>query len=317
MLRYFIFLIGFLVVFSCNTSPKGITIEKVDDPNIYARLISKNDNANRPLVILVPGSGNSFIKNEILFGLVDHGYDMLSIAYKGVKKLPKKIEHVPLEYLEKIVLWSKSNFPNRKIVILGISKGAEYSLAFASHYDLIDGLICYTPSAFILPNHVELKQNEVQKSSWSFDGKEIPFATLKPFDDKAGKIVYKKYIDPIFENVKQIETSRIKVENIKCDLLLLTGKDDMVWPASKMADLIIDTIKNKGQNNLVKHVAYQNCGHQFVWFDDKVPSSAPQYQSLNLTGIKKHKFLFGGTKEGTTQAMINSRDEVFKFLEKF
>ena len=39
-------------------------------------------------------------------------------------------------------------------------------------------------------------------------------------------------------------------------------------------------------------------------------------QSTNLTGIKKHKFLFGGTKEATYRAMIDSRLAVIDFLEE-
>ena len=75
--------------------------------------------------MVVPGSGGSYLPDKYLFGLVQSGFDVLSTAYIGKKGLPSKIEHVPLEYLERILITVKERFPNRKIVLLGISKGAE------------------------------------------------------------------------------------------------------------------------------------------------------------------------------------------------
>ena len=305
-----------LLILTCSKNPEGITVDTIDSDTIYSKLISKPENLERPLVIVIPGSGGNYMPDKYLFGLVESGYDVLSIAYVGKKKLPKAIELVPLEYLENVVLWSKNRFSKRKIVLLSISKGAEYALTFASHFNLVDGIICYSPSAFVLPNHVTLDKTELQKSSWTFEGKEIPFAALKPFDDKAGMLTYKKYIDPIFSDGKQLNKSRIKVEAIKCNLLLLTGEDDLVWPATKMAHVIQSEIEKSNSSISVNHISYKKCGHQFVWFDKKDPEYKPEYQSMNITGIKKHKFLFGGTKEATIKAMVNSRNAVLDFLNK-
>ena len=314
MKKYF-FITWIILIIGCSSKPEGISTETIGANDISAKLISKANNSTRPLLIVVPGSGGSFIPSEKLFGLVLSGYDVLSIAYFGEKNLPKMIELIPLEYLQKVVLWSKSKFSGRKIVLLGISKGAEYSLAFASNFDLIDGLICYSPSSFILPNHIGLQDEGMQKSSWSLNGKELPFAELKSFNDKAGKIIYKKYIDLIFGNREQMMKSRIKVENIKCNLLLLSGKEDLVWPSSKMASMLKTEAEKSDEEYKVKQISYENCGHQFVWFDEKEPKTRTEYQSMNLTGIKKHKFLYGGTHEGTIRAMVNSRNEVISFLK--
>ena len=61
----------------------------------------------------------------------------------------------------------------------------------------------------------------------AINGVEIPFASLADFDDKAGKITYKKYIEPVFEDEEQLKRSRIKVENINCDLLLLFTEESI------------------------------------------------------------------------------------------
>ncbi len=314
--NYLLIIIGIISI-SCSDTPDGMTLEKIPSKDIVAKLLSRPENLQAPLVIVVPGSGGSFIPNKTLFGLTESGYDVLSIAYFGERNLPKKMEKIPLEYLEKVVLWSKNKFPKRKIILLGISKGAEYSLAFASYFDLVDGVIAYTPSAFVLPNHIDVKENEPLVSSWTLQGKEVPFASIDRFTDKAGKIVYKKYIDPIFENIAVMEQSRIKVENIHCNVLLLTGEDDWIWPASQMADYMKTTFEKENTPYTMDHISYQDCGHQFLWFDDTIPTERAEYQSTNLTGIKKHKFLYGGTQEGTLKAMVASRKAVVAFLDAY
>lgn len=314
-MKKYLLLIMYILISGCENVPEAISVDIINTTGIRVKLLSEEKNANRPLVIIVPGSGGSFIPNKKFYGLVTRGYDVLSIAYFGEKNLPKKIEHVPLEYLKNVVLWSKNKFPKRKIVLLGVSKGAEYSLTFASNFDLVDGLIGYSPSAFVLPNHIGLQKNEPQKSSWSLQGKELPFAPLKTFDDEAGTVIYKKYIDPVFNNKEQIENARIKVENIKCNVLLLSGKEDLVWPASQMASLMKGKMEHSNQDYIIKHISYENCGHQFLWFNEEIPEKRTEYQSMNLTGIKKHKFLYGGSHKGTINAMVNSRIEVLNFLK--
>ena len=83
-----------------------------------------------------------------------------------------------------------------------------------------------------------------------------------------------------------------------------------------MANLIQSKLEESNSTIDVEHISYKNCGHQFVWFNKKTPEYAPQYQSMNLTGIKKHKFLFGGTEELTIKAMIDSKNKVIQFLKK-
>ncbi len=311
-----IFLLTILCVLTlgCKGKPEGIFIEQIGSNKIHYKLITNPKNLDRPMVVVVPGSGGSYMPDKYLFGLVQSGYDVLSIAYVGKRGLPKKIEQVPLEYLKKILLVEKARFPDRKIVLLGISKGAEYVLTFASKFNLVDGIICYSPSSFVLPNHVGLKKNEIQKSSWTLNGKEIPFAELAYFSDKAGRVTYNKYITPIFDDIAKLDKSTIRVENITCNLLLLSGEDDMVWPSTRMASLIQSKINESNSNINVIHKSYKDCGHQFVWFNKEKPTYVPEYQSMNLTGIKKHKFLFGGNKEATIRAMVESKNTVITFL---
>ena len=103
-------------------------------------------------------------------------------------------------------------------------------------------------------------------------------------------VVYKKYIDPIFNDKKQLEKSLIQIQNIDCNILLLSGKEDLVWPASRMAALLESKIDTSAYKHTFTHIPYEGCGHQFTWFNEEPPKEKVAYQSTNLTGIKKHKF---------------------------
>lgn len=64
----------------------------------------------------------------------------------------------------------------------------------------------------------------------------------------------------------------------------------------------------------VKLMGFANCGHQFFWFGSGEPVAATS-QSARITGIKKHRFIYGGTQPGTQRAMKESRKEVLEFLK--
>ncbi len=309
-----IYSIVIILLWSCQSSTDNIVSTPINENGLVCHLYSKPENLSRPLILFLPGSGKNMMDKSELGGLIDAGYDVLSVTYYGAKNLPDRIAHVNLEYINECVQWIKSKISDqRKVVILGVSRGAELALLYASHYNNIDGLICYSPSHIVLPDHVGVDNEKKYKSSWLINNEEVEYAPLRKFDDAAGKIVYRKYFDELLDTDDSMGV--IKVENIDCPTLLLSGRSDMVWPSYAMSFKIADRMKTNGKDDLLKIVSYENAGHQIFWTFDKIPERAPSVQSLRLTGIKKHKFLFGGTEEGTINAMITSRIEMLRFLD--
>ncbi len=314
VIKHSFLLLGICFLFySCRTSTHGIDVENWQENQVYAKHFSIPSNSDNAIILFVPGSGNSYIKDESLYGLVKKGYDVVSLAYKGIKDLPKDLRLIPIEYLHEAVHTIKSEYKDRKLVLMGVSKGAEYALTYASLFHTVEGLVLYSPSSNIFPHHVGASE---PASSWVFRDEEIPYSKLDLFEEAAGMVHYEKYVTKALDNENQYTKGRIKAEQIKCPILLLSGAADSVWPAARMADSIYTSL-NDSIKALSQHVSYTDCGHQFFWWDSLPPQTAPVYQSMNLTGIKRHKFVFGGTKEGTISGMIHSRQEVLNFLEQF
>lgn len=315
-MKNILFVLFVFSMLSCQHEPINFKVDTIDESGIIGVHLSKIENGANPILIILPGSGKALLDKEEISGIVADGYDVLSLAYYGKKHLPKRISKVPVEYVNKAVKWTRSKMdPGRKIVLTGISKGAELALLYASLYDNIDGLICYSPSILVLPDHVGIPDKTPLISSWTYQNKEVAFAAIRRFDDKAGKVLYKKYLEPLLDSLPEHPRGKINADQINCPTLLLSGKSDMVWPAYEMSELITRELKNKSPRRQIESIGYDDAGHQFFWFAEGQPERVTTSQSVRLSGIKKHRFIYGGTEEGTKKAMLKSRKAVIDFLE--
>lgn len=170
------------------------------------------------------------------------GYEVLCLYYFGQANQPKKLEEVPIEFFDEALCYL--DHPD-DLTVYGVSKGAELALLLATHYECIDHLILNGPSSHIYPG------TNPTKSAWSYQGKPLETAviplnaylpTIEFFLDllvKKPTGCIKSY-DAILANQKDIDTGRIRVEDIdeNVDILMFAGTDDRMWASSTMANLI-------------------------------------------------------------------------------
>ncbi len=262
----------------------------------------------RATIVLLGGSGGNFQHRKATY-LVSKGYNVLDLKYFGTNKLPKNLENVPLEYLHNAINWLKKQptVNSSKIALMGRSKGAEYALLYASKYNDIKALVSEVGSS------VTWSSKSYFKSSWKYKGKSSPRAKgglikalkfLKSTGGKAQNLL--PYMLSAFENTKRIEESSIKIENIKCPILLLSGEDDLQWPSTMMSNQIMNRAKKYKFEHEVNHYSYKNAGHQF----DELPF-IPQIDFSNIRTWKS-----GGDFQGNALASIDSWNKILMFLKK-
>jgi len=100
------------------------------------------------------------------------GIATLGVAYFGSDNTPKSLKKLPLEYWKEVIekFTDRPEIKGKKIVIDGISKGAELALLMGSLLEGINGVIAKAPS------HVSWQGITWENvSSWTYDNKEIPF----------------------------------------------------------------------------------------------------------------------------------------------
>ncbi|HJB17039.1 MAG TPA: hypothetical protein IAA05_13550 [Candidatus Blautia excrementipullorum] len=79
--------------------------------------------------------------------LVECGIAALGICYWNVDGLPKELVRVPVDPFEKAILWLK-NRGYEKIIMYGISKGAELALLCASLMPDICGVVALSRTVY-------------------------------------------------------------------------------------------------------------------------------------------------------------------------
>ena len=84
-------------------------------------------------------------------------------------------------------------------------------------------MIAYVPSAVVFQ---DVSAYNPDKSSWSYKGEPLPFVPFVSFD-------YSELYKLSLQNADTVKKVVIKVENIECPVLLLSGKEDTVWPSAK------------------------------------------------------------------------------------
>jgi dienelactone hydrolase len=269
----------------------------------------------------VGGSGGGFLPDKEIQSLALQGYAVLSLAYFNAEELPKKLEEIPLEYFGNAITWAsrQSMVDTNKIILLGVSRGAELVLLLATHYPQVKGVVAYAPGCFILPNAVDTEDSIASHSSWTWRGEPLPFAPLRILQDNNQEIInYRHYIEPLLKNADK-DAYTIPVERAKGPILLLSGEDDQTWPSAEMADLIEQRLKYKQYPYAVHNVVFANASHWLLQFQDNyhvLSSTFFRVVGLNING-KQYKFNNGGSAWSTMIARRKARAETMQFLKQF
>ena len=191
------------------------------------------DNTKDKVLIVISGSnGGMKLTKECAEFYGIHSVPALALAIFGTKQTEKNLDRIPLEYVEFAIRWLKK-LGYRRIGIDGTSKGSELALLCASLFPDISCVIARVPSYFVSEGLVS--KGKMKKPSgtscWSYHGKEIPFARYN----------YRSF-----------------------NILLLSGKNDAVWPSYQSCLYIEKRLKEKGFEYPVKHIAFEYIGHEML-----------------------------------------------------
>lgn len=244
-------------------------------------------------LIIVGGSEGGMPTSDENDVFTKAGYPTLELGYFGTTNTPSLLELIPLEYFFKAIEKFKAypDVRDKKIVIYGISKGGELALLLGSVNPEINGVITHFPSSVAFQS-LNFK-NEIT-SSWTLDGEEVPFMPYAPFDFST--IKNEEYLDfyiKCIEQEKYLEESTIKVENINGPILLLSGEEDTMWPATRMSNDIIKRLDKHEFKFGYEHISYKDAGH-----------------TLNPD------FIRGGSSEGNKFACEDSKKQILNYLNK-
>ena len=235
----------------------------LETPNVESVLYLGNGK-NQPLVVGLGGSegGNAWTSDywkKTRDQFIQKGYAFLAIGYFKAKGTPDKLEKIAMEDVHYAIKLASKNkkINNRKIAIIGGSRGADLALLQGSYYKDIKCVIG------IVSSHATFVGNtdHFTTSSWTYQGKELPFV---PVNEEAVPFMMKRDLRGAFEAMLKDtiaeENALIKVEKIKGPILLISATKDEICPSTPMAEKMIARLKaNKFKYNY-EHLAFEG-GH--------------------------------------------------------
>src|SRR5499427_6444922 len=198
-----------------------------------------------PVVITLSGSGGGLSEGSAAL-YASHGYAGFALAYFNYADLPQDLIEIPLEYFETAIRWlqRQPRLDGDRIALSGTSRGGELVLLLGATFPTVKAVIAYVPSGIVYGG---IGRSGVRGASpaWTFRGEGIPY--MQPRPEKLspeppppppGQPIP---LTPRFlhglEDEEAAARVEIPVERINGPVLLISGKDDAMWPSERLAEI--------------------------------------------------------------------------------
>ena len=210
--------------------------------------------------------------------LADAGFVSLALAYFGVSGLPDRLAEIPVETVERGILWLRDHpsVGRRRVGLVGTSKGGELALLAASLFsEHLSAVVGFSASPVVwqaVPRDRRDRQQPA-RSSWTSAGALVPFVRYgRP---SLGTIVslgraqllhrplklLGLYERALKREPEAVAAATIPVEQIAAPILLISGTDDQLWPSTTLAELAMSRLGESGRPYHDMHLSYEGAGH--------------------------------------------------------
>jgi dienelactone hydrolase len=284
-----------------------ITVIKqtIEADNIVGEFFLPKADGPFPGVMCIGGSSGG-IETAIAPLLAEAGFAALSLGYFGVSGLPEKFMDLPLERFVKGVDWLLSQPVVRgpKVGVTGTSRGSEAALQVATLTPKVGSVVAYVPSG--------IRWMGIDKRpSWTYEGKPLPYLRWQnDFEAIDGSIAKVDRFNRALDDKSAFTDAEIAIERAQCPILLISGKDDRLWPSERMANLIMKRLKDHRYSHTYRHIAYPNAGHRI-----KVPGLENEtYEPISRDTVTQEVLDLGGTYEGNKKASEQAWIETVNFF---
>jgi dienelactone hydrolase len=275
----------------------------------------------RPVVIVLGGSGGGYDLDKAAL-LSRHGFATLALAYFGVPPLPQWLHRVPLEYFQEAIRWlgAQEEIDAGRIGVLGVSRGAELALLLGSRFTQIRAVAAYAPSAAAWSSGGRDKATGETIPCWTSNGEAVPFAPLPlrgfiarsaiPVGLLRRPVKFRNLFRRALRNRRAVEEAAIPIEKTRGPILLVSGGDDGVWPAARMAEMIVARLRSCGFEYTVEHLHYPHAGHSL-----RYPSMPSTVRMSRSRGVR-FPILLGGTAAADANAQADAWRRSIAFFAK-
>jgi dienelactone hydrolase len=271
-----------------------------------------------PPVMVMGGSGGGLgVSYWQAAVLARHGFAALAVAYFAMESLPERLVNIPLEYFETALAWlaAQPAVADGRAGVIGTSRGGELVLLLGAAFpERVGAVVAYVPSHVVWGGLGGGVAGPVP--SWTHQGQPVP--TMRRWRRPPTEPAPPEHspdmplaLTPGFlkslEDQEQEARTAIPVERIDGPVLLISGREDAMWPSSLMADRVAERLATHRHPYAVEHLAYDGAGHT-IWIPN-LPASTSGFHP-----VEKRLYDYGGTLRGTAHASAASWPRVIHFL---
>lgn len=293
-----------------------VVILDVADASVVGLLARPAAPGPFPAVVAFGGSGGGLGPASAWApALASHGFAVLAIAYFGVPGLPDELVDIEVEVVERAVAWlaDAGDVDGETVGVMGMSRGSELALLASVLLDGVGPVVAFSPSGVVWSGLGTA--GPVDRPAWTFRGEAIAYAhttaaseLLRPPAAGAPPLALRPMFDAALADPARWCDAEIAVEHAKGPILLVSGEDDAMWPATTMATMIERRAAERAFPHEVAHLHYPAAGHTGAG----VPGFPAETDVLHpLTG---GRYALGGTAAGNAGARAHSWPRVVSFL---
>jgi len=257
----------------------------------HAKIYVEQGDGARPVVVILHGADGGTEAGD-RFGpiLARMGYAAVGLPYYspdwGEYGPPKVLPDVSGSFIDirvdqladlRDALRGMPGVDVERFGLFGASKGAEFALIAASRYDWIDAVVAYAPTDVVWEGWgLEMVEAEGTRSSFSFDGRPLPFMPYRGFVEGLlagpGADLRSIHVNGRADHPEKEADARIPVEAYAGPLILIAGGRDAQWD-SAAATRAITAVRGTGGRQTTALI-YPEAGHDLV--GDGGPRESPR-----------------------------------------
>jgi dienelactone hydrolase len=259
----------------------GVTFKLLDEDGLRGAWFLPPGDGPHPAVIVLGGSEGGLPVRSAAPLLASHGYATLALAYFGLPGLPRGLVNIPLEYFGKAIAYVRTTIAPRNdfVAVHGGSRGGELALLVASLDADIRAVVAVVPSGVVYGAFGPSEPDDRRpRGAWTLGGKPVP------------------------------ERATIPVERIKGPVLMVSGRDDQIWPSFELAEIARRRLEGHNHPWPFEHISYPDAGHAMA------PPYAPTTATTSVHPVTHRTLALGGTPKGQIEANVAYWRRTLDFL---
>jgi dienelactone hydrolase len=257
----------------------GVTSKPLAEDGLLGVWFLPPGDGPHPAVIVLGGSEGGLPVRSPAPLLASHGYATLALAYFGLPGLPRGLVNIPLEYFGRAIAHVRAAVAPRNdfVAVHGTSRGGELALLVASQYADVRAVVAVVPSGVVSGAVGPSEPGDLRpRGAWTLGGKPV--------------------------------AGTIPVERIKAPVLMVSGRDDQLWPSFDLAEIARRRLEEHNHPWPFEHISYRDAGHAIA------PPYAPTTVTTIVHPVTHQTLALGGTPKGQIEANVDYWRRALDFL---